>query len=486
MKVLFINPPIRLNDKPRNLPHGLAILANIVRTKFPDIGIKFLDWNAHRYSLEKVKTLIAEEYHDLIFIGGLIPVYSTIIELASIIKKIHPTAIIVTGGSAAMSVPDLLLKHSEVDVICKGEGELALPDFIEFFKRTKSIDFKLFKNTELKGFIIKNHVQNSLLDLPDYPYITDLDTQSALPAYDLLPMDIYLKNHVVGLGRDIDFISSRGCPYQCTFCYQPWGRSFRAHSPDFIIDGIKHLIKKYNVQFISFQDDEFMVNKKRLYEFCEKRNSEIPNILWSATGRANIVTDDLMKITKNSGCTTVSYGFESGSPRMLKSMKKNISLNDMENAVYLNRKYGYPIPVSFILGLPGETRESCNETLTFVKKNNLHLNSLMFATPYPGTAIYDYAITSNKIKSTNIHDFVMKLGDARDFVINLTDDFTDKELIDQYHYMIKEGKKHYTPLSVEESNKKIRSLYGKLANDYFNQENKDTEHRTKYGAVDIF
>ena len=158
----------------------------------------------------------------------------------------------------------------------------------------------------------------------------------------------------------------------------------------------------------------------------------------------------------------------------------------MEHVVDLNRKYGLPIPVSFILGMPGENEQSCKETVKFCIKNNLTLDSLMFATPYPGTALFDFAIKTGRIKKDGMHDFAMNLGDARDFVVNLTDSFTDAELQRKYKEMISIAKKAYKPIPRNEMKKKIKTLYGPLSDMFFNLSPEDREHREKHGAADLF
>jgi radical SAM superfamily enzyme YgiQ (UPF0313 family) len=125
--ILIINPPIRLSDKPRNIPHGLAILANIIRNKL-NITPTFLDINAHRYTEKETERIIENTDFDVVLIGGLTPVYGTIIKLSEFIKSVNPDAKIVAGGSVAMSIPEILLKHSDVDVICTGEGEITIVD----------------------------------------------------------------------------------------------------------------------------------------------------------------------------------------------------------------------------------------------------------------------------------------------------------------------------------------------------------------------
>jgi len=479
MKILIVNPPIRLSDKPRNIPHGLGILANIIRKQF-DCQIRFIDWNAHRYTEEKFKSLVKDFSCDIALIGGLIPVYKYLIRISEIISGYHPKCSIIAGGSAAMSVPETLLNNSKVNVVCTGEGEITVVELLKAYKEYDNPDL-----ASIKGIAYKGKDNEISINEPN-PLINNLDIESDLPAYDLLPMEIYLANPVIGLGKDIDFISGRGCPFHCTFCYQPWGHKNRCHSAEFLKDAIMYLKNNYQIEFISFQDDLFIASKKRLYEFCELRNKYFPDLYWSCTGRANICDEELIKTIRESGCTLVSYGFESGSPRMLKSMNKKITLHQMEEVVRLNRKYGFPIPVSFILGMPGDDEQSCKETVEFCLKNNLKLDSLMYATPYPGTDIFDFAIKTGRIKNEDIHDFVMKLGDARDFVINLTDTFTDENLQRKYKEMMEITKKSYRQLSQNEIEEKIKSLYGHLSDKFFSLSPEDREHQAKHGAISLF
>ena len=382
-----------------HIPHGLAILANIIRKK-TSANCHFLDVNAYRYSHTDVRRILSEMRYDVVFIGGLIPVYKRIIGLSRTIKTIHPNCIIVAGGSAAMSVPQLLLENSDVDVVCTGEGEKAVVELLNGMTHAP-----LRELTDIKGFYFK--IDGEIFFSGDRPLIESLDDDSDLPAYDLLPMEVYLSNPVVGFGKDIDFVSSRGCPFHCAFCYQPWGRQFRAHSVEFIIDGIQYLTRKFDIDFISFQDDEFMAQPARVHEFCSAIQSKVPGLRWSCTGRVNIVTDELVFAMREAGCVSISYGFESGSKRMLKSMRKQTSIQQMEKAVRLSRKYGMMIPVSFIIGMPGEDEASCQETINFCIRNNLSLDSLMYATPYPGTDLFRFAMDTGRLDKANLHEYIL-------------------------------------------------------------------------------
>jgi len=483
MDVLIINPPIRLSDKPRHIPHGLAILANIIRKRL-NLNPVFIDINAYRYDEEEVKSIIKNSAFDIVLIGGLSTVYKYIVELSRFIKLVNPEAKIIAGGYVAMSTPKVLLKNSGIDIVCTGEGEITIIELLKKLKRNLNSSLDdipgiCYKNKGNKNEIIFNAVR---------PFILNLDKESYLPAYDLLPMEIYLSNPIVGIGRDIDLITIRGCPYKCTFCYQPWGHRPRFHSVDFVVNAIKFLKKSYHIDFISFQDDEFMTDTRRVKEFCEARNRFFPDLLWSCTGRVNVVArnEEVINIMRNSGCTLVSFGFESGSQRMLNNMNKMQTVKMMEMVVKICRKYSLPVPASFIIGMPSENEESCKETVNFCIRNNIPLYSLMFATPYPGTQIFDFALKTGRVDKSNLHEFLMKLGDARDFAINLTDYFTDEELINKSKEMMKITKENYKKFITEEEIKdKMKNLFGNLMKKVHLDET-DLDHRLKHGGMGIF
>ncbi len=476
-RVLLINPPIRLSDKPRHIPHGLAIIASRIRSRFGAAPL-FLDLNAHRLSDEETRSRLKGMEFDIVFIGGLIPVYKRIIHYAEMIKSLKPRARIVAGGSAAMSVPEMLLTHAPVDAVCAGEGEEAALELLEALSRGTWEDAAAVKGFYFKtGTGIRFSGERSLIE--------DLDRNSALPAYDLLPMEIYLANPIIGFGRDIDFISSRGCPFGCTFCYQPWGRKFRGHSVDYILEALAFLRENYRIDFVSFQDDEFMADPRRVERFCERVQSRVPGLLWSCTGRVNIVTDRIAEKMRRAGCVSISYGFESGSPRMLREMKKNVTVEQMEEAARINRRHGMMLPVSFIIGMPGENEESCRETVEFCVRNRILLKSMMFATPYPGTELFAFAVKTGRIPQEGIHDFVMRLEDARDFTVNLTDAFTDAELIRKREEMIAEVCSRVQAPTPQESERKLRELFGPLADTAF-ADPALMKHRAQHGGIDLF
>ncbi|MBN2483032.1 MAG: radical SAM protein [Candidatus Omnitrophica bacterium] len=483
LKVLIINPPVRFDDKPRNLPHGLAILANIIRNKM-NITPQFLDINAFRYSPERLSEILKTSDFNVVLIGGIASAYRQIVELSRLVKEIVPQAMIIAGGYVVMPVPTLLLQNSAVDIVCTGEGELTI---VELLDRLSIQGFNA-DISDIAGVCYKPRTGAPFHCTGPRRLIDDLDATSAMPAYDLLPMDVYLSNPVVGIGRDIDMVTIRGCPYQCSFCYQPWGRVPRSYSIDTIAGTIHTLRREYRVDFISFQDDEFMVDETRVKEFCERRNRLFPEVLWSCTGRSNIIArnPDIVKLMKQSGCTLISCGFESGSPRMLESMHKMQRIDQMEATVKILRAQELPVPASFIIGMPGEDEASCQETLDFCLRNNLPLESLMFATPYPGTEIFDFALKTGRVDKDHIHEFMMELGDARKFVVNLTDSFSDEGLVATRTEMMAIARKNYEKfISQNEIMDKMKKLFGPLL-ERVRLDETDLAHRAKHGGMSTF
>ena len=143
------------------------------------------------------------------------------------------------------------------------------------------------------------------------------------------------------------------------------------------------------------------------------------------------------------------------------------------------------LPISFIIGMPDEDEDSCRETVEFCVKNRIPLKSMMFATPYPGTKLFEYAISKGKIDKETVHEFVLKLEDARDFIVNLTDHFTDDQLITKRQEMIDEVCQRVSPLPAQVSSEKLENLFGNLMRDYLKDEAL-VKHRVEHGGIDVF
>jgi len=274
--------------------------------------------------------------------------------------------------------------------------------------------------------------------------IQNLD-EIPFPAWNLFPMDIYANNPIGTPNKNkwingiapentplsMNLSASRGCPYQCIFCYHDFmGQRYRVRPVENIIKEIKLLHNQFNITYFHFIDDEFCLKKMFIYEFCNKfgdlRKELKVDITFGCSGRANLMTEKLIATMAEAGCTSIGYGLESGSQKMLDMMKKNVTIEQAEQTVRWTQKYLGWADCSFIVGLPGETKETVQETVNFCKRLNLKPEVIFFATPYPGTELYRIAVRDGKIPDEE--QYVMNLGEQGENInINFTD-FTDLEL----------------------------------------------------------
>jgi len=199
--------------------------------------------------------------------------------------------------------------------------------------------------------------------------------------------------------------TSRGCPAMCTFCLWPQthsGHRWRLRSSDDIRDEVKYALEAFpQVKEIFFDDDTFNYRKERTIELCGKLKPL--NFTWSCTSR--VTTDyDTLKAMKDAGCRLLIVGYESGDPQILKNIKKGATVDMAERFTANCKKLGLVIHGDFIVGLPGETKESIRKTIDFAKKLDNETIQVSIAHPYPGTEFYDYAEKNNLISIGNIVD----------------------------------------------------------------------------------
>ncbi|MFA5369921.1 MAG: radical SAM protein [Candidatus Omnitrophota bacterium] len=205
---------------------------------------------------------------------------------------------------------------------------------------------------------------------------------------------------------------------------------------------IRQLYGRYGVKYFHFIDDEFVVNRGFTLEFCRlmKEFSEEAGarITWGCAGRVNLMTEDMVIAMSRAGCVLIGYGIESGSQAMLDFIRKGVTVEQARKAVYLTRRHLGWADTSFMIGYPGETRQTIQETIDFCKGLDLIPEVIFFLTPYPGTRLYEMALNRGLIK--NEEEYILSLGEQGEKIrINFTN-FTDKELYEIQSGMIDELK----------------------------------------------
>jgi len=221
-------------------------------------------------------------------------------------------------------------------------------------------------------------------------------------------------------------ITSRGCPYQCQFCdvHELFGRKTRYRTVDNVIEEMRMLSIEYRVKEIIFYDDTITIDRERVMELCERMIKEKLDISWGCYSRVDRIDDEMSKIMKRAGCHMISMGVESGSDEMLTKMQKGITIEQTRNAFKILKKNNIETSASFIVGFPGETRQTLQKTKEFVKEIDPTFALFFRLIPYPGTSLYSRYLKEENLTGLNIQQF-KELGSKRVVPI---DNISEEEL----------------------------------------------------------
>jgi radical SAM superfamily enzyme YgiQ (UPF0313 family) len=213
-------------------------------------------------------------------------------------------------------------------------------------------------------------------------------------------------------------ITSRGCPYSCTYCACPkmW-KGVRYRSIDNVIEEIQQVMREYGTTQFAIYDDTFTINRQRVLEFCKTLINEKININWTCTTRLDLLDDEQLIMMKKSGCNNVKVGVESGSPEILEIMKKKEDKDDIRQGSSLLRKHGFFWSGYFMMGLPMETKKDIMDTLEFMKELKPNFAQMSIFLPLPGTELFSLGMNLGLYKSKmNIDEFFSMNPDDYYFV----------------------------------------------------------------------
>jgi radical SAM superfamily enzyme YgiQ (UPF0313 family) len=200
------------------------------------------------------------------------------------------------------------------------------------------------------------------------------------------------------------FYTSRGCPYSCIFCcsHKTAGRKLRQRSVENVLEEIRYLKREYNIKGLYFNDDTFGLNRGWLRDFCDKVRQEKYRIVWGCQTRANLLDKELLTEMKSAGCIQVDIGCESGSDKILKSLRKGIKVKDILNAFRNAKEIGVDTFATFIMGNPGETMEDILETEKVAREINSRVSFLVLV-PYPGSEVFEMAKENGWLLEKELH-----------------------------------------------------------------------------------
>lgn len=324
------------------------------------------------------------------------------------IRKANPQAIIIGGGEHINAVPEFCLKDCpELDVCVLGEGEETIIALLRAYERGGDLSGVAGIVYRSGGETVRNPPRARIEKLEDIPW----------PAWDLFPLETYLANGLgygVNPGRTIPILTSRGCPFECTFCSSPnmWTTRWQARSTDDVIKEMQHYIDRHQAQNFDLYDLTAIVRKDWVVEFCRKIIDRKWNITWQMPSgtRSEALDEESLHLMYLSGQKNISYAPETGSPTTLKRIKKKVVLDRMTVSIRSALKEGMNIKLNIIMGFPHETWKEIRETLLFlVRMAVMGVQDAYIAcfSPYPGSELFSELQRSGKIKELDADYFLM-------------------------------------------------------------------------------
>lgn len=410
MRVVIANPPwpgggygIRSNSRwphkfghkalpfPLYLAYASAVLKKEGFDTYP------IDAVEREIGIYKFVEELKEINPKIVFLEISAPSLNYDLETSALIKQKIPTALLVLCGThVAYAHAFLIENYSFIDACIRGEFEYAMRDICRAVSKRKSLKGILGVTYREKGKTVVN---------PARPYIDNIDE---LPFPDRGSFNImnYVRKGYSGK-RPAMMIATRGCPFQCSFCVWTqlmYGHKYRQRSAKSVVDEMELLIKKQGVDEIDFDDDTFALSKNYIRAVCNEIINRNIKIRWRCNGRVNSVDYEMAKLMKDAGCTIIFYGFESSSEKILKSINKHATKQQMIDAVRATQKAGIVAAGSFILGLPDENNETIRQTIKFAKQLRSDWLQFVLAAPYPGTEFYSQVEKEGLLEIDSIAD----------------------------------------------------------------------------------
>ena len=369
-------------------PLGLAYVAAALEKS--GFSVQIYDNYLLERQIDEVKAEIRRRQPQIVGITCSSLTYARCIETAKAAKEACPSCKVVVGGPHPSYMPETMLRHQDIDYVVLGEGEQAMVNLARSILNGEQ-DQDICKipgvACRINGEIVKTPVE----------FINNLDT-IPFPARHMLPMKMYDRVLPYVDVKPVDTMSVlRGCPYQCAYCEtrELWGTTCRAFSPQRIIDEIKHMKENLGTKGIYFIGDNFTINKKRTSELCHLIKENKLDIKWTCETRADLVNKELLVDMKSTGCQTMFFGVESGSPRIQQKLNKNIDLHEVKRTFELCKQVGIRTATSFMLGIPGETVEDMQDTFKFAKALNADICMFNIYSACPGSKLYDEVVSQH-------------------------------------------------------------------------------------------
>lgn len=403
MKVLLINPSqhntygFKMN--PAYPPMGLLYIASVLEDE--GCQVRFVDIDADGLNLQNFYNLFNEFNPAIVGLTALTPAFNNALSVARIVKDTHRNIRVVFGGIHATIAPADVIHNKYIDFVIEGEGEIPIRELI------RQLDSGRPDYTKVPGLWYKQ--DGDILKNPRPALINELDS-IPFPARHLIENPKrYLSQDAIRMPV-ATIITSRGCPGRCTFCQtkQIFGKVFRYRSVENIIAEIGILINRFKVKEIHIMDDVFTLRKERVLKLCDEiKKREYDVSFQIANGlRADMVDEEILRALKSIGLMNVGFGVETGSELIMKNIKKDeITKSKLREAFNIAKRLGFETWGFFILGLPGETKLTANETINFAKELDPNFAKFLILKPFPGSEIFEELNVKGLIFNHNYNNY---------------------------------------------------------------------------------
>ncbi|HLB74399.1 MAG TPA: radical SAM protein [Sedimentisphaerales bacterium] len=443
MRVLLIEPPFQrfTGLKCDWFPLGLGYVASTLRSRGFCVRIYNAEFHTKPQYLRYAKMLdrsqnycnaLEDEDHpiwlevrdviesfcpDVVGLTVKTPKLNSARRIAEICKSIDKGIVVVAGGPHPTVLPEEVVGDENIDYAVRGEGEVTMLELVEALQGRRALD-------DIDGISYRR--RSAICHNKNRALISDLDN-NPLPSKELLIDAGSLDTEAFG-----DIITSRGCPFRCAYCaaHLTWTRNVRYRSISNIIEEIRAVIDAYGTTQFTLWDDSFTLNRKRTIEFCEALRRERLKINWACNTRFDLLDEEIITRLKEAGCNNVELGVESGSARMLRLVRKGISIDKIKNMGNILRKNNLYWSGFFMIGLPTETPDDIRATIELMKMLKPNYSTFSIFTPYPGTELYEMLLDDGAIgENTQWH--LYNHQSRRNNFTGVIDNEQFKELVDE-------------------------------------------------------
>jgi magnesium-protoporphyrin IX monomethyl ester (oxidative) cyclase len=439
MKILLINPPV-FNDFGRVLtttpPLGLMYLASYLE-KNDYTDVKVIDADVAKLSWLDLENLLIKENPDVVGITASSFILPAMFKTAEIARQTLQDSIIVTGGYGPTKEPEKILRsvNQAINFVVMGEGEIT---FLELIKQL-DLDKGVENFNDINGLAYLDKAKN-LVVTPPREYIKNLDSVP-WPAYHLLFPDFSKYHGMAFLKKErspsVTMFASRGCPHRCAFC-SLGSKMYRQRGPKDVVAEMEFYLKKFGVRAIQLYDDEFVgmsyQQNKWVEEICEEiiRRGLQEHLIIVVQGRCSEYIElETLKKMREAGIAWVWWGVESGSQKILDSIKKDIKVENILRDFDLAKKAGIKNLMFIMVGFPGETPADINLTAKIIKKAKPDVVRAHILSPYPGSELRKYLEENNLLETDEYYKY-----DSQFTVIHHTNEMSAKEIKKYYDMLV--------------------------------------------------